>query len=173
DYRVWCGNYEDWYYRGRTIDALLEIINNPVWDNTIMNMDCAVYEVIELGNLPPRSSTPELKFAFVTGESLKQLEQSVAETWGESTYVEIQSGKVSPKISLYPAPANQNLTVQYPLDLPAEIEIFDINGRKVFQKEIAPKSRVIVDISIYPPGLLFFRITNSKEIFTGKIIHLK
>lgn len=172
DYRLWCGNYEDWYFYGRTRDAVNNIMNNPRWESSILNTDCAVYEVIEIGDLPPRASTGELRFAFVVGESLKQLEVSVASVWGETTNVKDLALPSFPDINIFPSPFNECFSVVYPFDKPARFELFDITGRLIYTFELQPRSKSSIDAIGFPSGVILYRLIIGEEIRTGKLIHI-
>ncbi len=60
-------------------------------------------------------------------------------------------------LKIYPNPANQNLTIEWEGGLYAEVEIFDLLGRKM-ESFIATGGRKYLDVSDYESGVYFVQI---------------
>ncbi len=73
-------------------------------------------------------------------------------------------------ISLYPNPFNNWITINLPAsNSKVELQIFDINGRLVFNKELTSSTN-LVELSNFNSGIYLARLTTNAKIITKKII---
>jgi|GEM_PF-2831082 len=168
------GNFRDWYHYGQSFARVLELMNSPSWDEGIQNTDCAVYEVISLGSLGVGDTTPTLKFAFVAGESLKQIEKSIYDAWGETTSVPVSGIQNPVPAHFFPNPFNDFIAIDYFWNEPGIIELYDIRGTKLAEFPVERgKREICIPGGRFPTGVIIYRICSANNIQTGRIVHLK
>lgn len=83
------------------------------------------------------------------------------------------SSKQLADIKAYPNPAKNFINVDVNENLKdAEISIYDVNGRVVWQKtKISDKVKLTVDVSAFSKGVYFLKaVENNKEIYKDKIL---
>jgi hypothetical protein len=105
--------------------------------------------------------------------------------------VSVDDSKTFPeasKLKVYPSPAISHVTIEFPKVLVVKsgqgkyqsskeyyqwksttMEAYDIQGRKVFEKEIPkPQQQLELDISGWQPGLYYFRLVYNKQTVCGQ-----
>ncbi|MEZ5197728.1 MAG: T9SS type A sorting domain-containing protein [Bacteroidales bacterium] len=76
----------------------------------------------------------------------------------------------NPDFLLYPDPAKNRLTISSSaIKSNAELSIFNLNGKKVFEKQIRNKETQI-DISSLPRGVYFVRLQNQNTVEVMKMV---
>lgn len=71
--------------------------------------------------------------------------------------------------NIYPNPVSDELTIQLDGSLERQVELFDISGRKVYERRIFSPN-LIVDTSILNDGLYLVKVTSGKTIETRKFV---
>jgi hypothetical protein len=76
----------------------------------------------------------------------------------------------SSRISIYPNPAHDNITIETSFALSqVQLSISNLNGQQLITSQITlPKTQI--DISNLPGGVYFVRLTNDKTVEVGKFI---
>jgi hypothetical protein len=73
------------------------------------------------------------------------------------------------RVSLYPNPASEYVTIRIAAPVTSQLTISNINGEELITRQITqPKTQL--DISSLPSGVYFVRLTSEKSVVTGKII---
>ena len=87
------------------------------------------------------------------------------------TTVGIEKQNKNSGISLYPNPANDQITIQRESDIPQNIQFLNITGQVITETTLAHK-QTQVNTGSYAPGIYFYRIMGEdKEILgTGKFV---
>lgn len=68
--------------------------------------------------------------------------------------------------AIYPNPANEQVTVSYHIDSPADMQIFDITGRQVETVTLTPySSQTTLPVSHYRPGVYICRLNGHSMKF--------
>ena len=75
------------------------------------------------------------------------------------------------QVSLYPNPANGQLTIETNVTSPQSVQVFDINGRPLWNKTISGTTRI--DVSTLPEGVYTVVIKSSARVITKKLIIVK
>ncbi len=71
----------------------------------------------------------------------------------------------------YPNPVQSNLVVKWNNTETAVMQILDIQGRVIYSKEILPgRVNENIDMTQMPTGIYLLKVTNSKGVFTTKIV---
>jgi len=79
-------------------------------------------------------------------------------------------------LSVYPNPASHQAILNYSAELPGNyrISIFNMNGQPVYSREIRHPSPGIyntsVDLSLFPGGIYFCRISDGKSTSVCKLV---
>ena len=76
----------------------------------------------------------------------------------------------SDKIHVYPTCATEQITIDFPEFVTAEISILNLYGCSVLSKSINGGNSTLVDVSGLPAGTYFCRISNGNTIVTKRII---
>ena len=72
-------------------------------------------------------------------------------------------------LSIYPNPVSDRITILLDESGPARVSIYDLNGKKVSERELRPtQGRLQVPVSFLKPGIYFLQITGEDQIYTGK-----
>jgi len=71
-------------------------------------------------------------------------------------------------LKIFPNPFNHSITIQLPIGFENDsfdVGLFDLNGRRIYQKSISSSNRVINidDLSVLQQGLYFIKITDKEE----------
>lgn len=87
------------------------------------------------------------------------------------TSIDNTSDESDSKVSVYPNPANENtmLTIKG-LYRPAEISIFDINGRILIQKTVNPTESSMIQLGSIAPGIYLLKVSDNRSIDQIKLI---
>ncbi|MBK9995148.1 MAG: T9SS type A sorting domain-containing protein [Saprospiraceae bacterium] len=139
------------------------IPNYVEWKSFSKNQDAADFIAIKLGELDGSTTTFANDHAVTrstsVGDLLKLANQSTA----------IQS------VNSYPNPFG-NEAIRFDLklinDAPIKIELFDINGKKIFaQEKFRSKGSQTIEIE-NPSNTAFvmYRISDGSKVFTGKLV---
>jgi len=70
---------------------------------------------------------------------------------------------------IYPNPASSEFTIQSSTSFPAQLEIYNQIGEKMYVK-IIDREPLSVNCEFFPAGIYFVKLISSKENFIGKII---
>jgi len=73
------------------------------------------------------------------------------------------------EINIYPNPSNDFIYINISNEDELQVEIFDINGKSLFNKNIFDKNKKI-DVSGFSKGVYILRIIDNNEIFHEKLI---
>ena len=71
-------------------------------------------------------------------------------------------------IKIYPNPANDYITVETDIFGTSKLELFDIQGSKVFSLDISGNKQI--SVSQLKTGLYFYRVTSNNKFYNGKLI---
>jgi len=72
-------------------------------------------------------------------------------------------------ISVYPNPASEYIVFEVTnISEPALVEIFDNQGKKVLQQKLSENKHI--SVGKLPKGLYMYKLNNSGNIYTGKVI---
>jgi hypothetical protein len=74
------------------------------------------------------------------------------------------------KINIYPNPFTNEITIEYPGTEPFTIEILNSVGQKVFENNVPTQNRFQVNLSAFPAGMYFVKVTSGKKVMVQKII---
>ena len=149
-------------------------------DNSLMtsasgltsNMDNASYQWFDCStNLPlttevSQSFSPAASGSYaveVTVGSCTELSSCV-----DFTFLDTDTFKLN-TIKIYPNPASSTLNIEHPFNEDITLELFSIEGKKIFEQVLAEK-RTKLNISQFPHGAYFARITQDKKVFSQKIV---
>jgi hypothetical protein len=80
-----------------------------------------------------------------------------------------QLGLFPNSYSLYPNPANSEITISPSCFLSTSVEILDLQGRIIFSERQTSK-KFIVDVSGFAKGIYLVKIQNDKESQLSKIL---
>jgi hypothetical protein len=77
-------------------------------------------------------------------------------------------------IKLFPNPCDGEFSIELSDAFKQEctLQITDLSGTIVFTQNYRNKSLLNIDISIYPKGIYVIKLTNSRETYTTKLIHV-
>jgi uncharacterized protein (TIGR02145 family) len=86
---------------------------------------------------------------------------------GGSTAVdEIDNDKL---LSIYPNPANNNITIRLENNLKADLSIYELEGKLMLQKQLN-QQETIIDIRDFPVGMYIVSVRSSQGIMQRRII---
>ena len=75
---------------------------------------------------------------------------------------------------VYPNPAKDEITIDYPLEVSASVEFYSSLGQQVVVENLEVGDIHVIDISKLPNGIYFYSIKqNDEAILTGKFSILK
>lgn len=72
-------------------------------------------------------------------------------------------------IKIYPNPAQQSFTIELPQHQNFNLLVYDVTGRKVYQRTNAT-GIIKVDCSSFTSGMYFIQAVNEKTVLSGKLI---
>ncbi len=136
------------------------------------NMDNASYQWVDCStNLPiiteiSQSFSPTASGIYaveVTVGSCTELSSCV-----DFTSLDADTFKLD-TIKIYPNPALSTLNIDHALNDDITFELFSIEGKKVLE-EVLTKKRTALNVSQFPQGAYFVRITQDKKVFSQKIV---
>ena len=136
------------------------------------NMDNASYQWVDCStNLPiiteiSQSFSPTASGIYaveVTVGSCAELSSCV-----DFTSLDADTFKLD-TIKIYPNPALSTLNIDHALNDDITFELFSIEGKKVLE-EVLTKKRTALNVSQFPQGAYFVRITQDKKVFSQKIV---
>ncbi len=96
-----------------------------------------------------------------------------AQTWGalnQGQVVRVEEEKNSVRVSVFPNPTTNQLTIDNGKLKIKDVEIYNMIGEKVFQSRFSNETtRVSVDVSQLPPGIYFYKIISTQgQIACGR-----
>lgn len=71
---------------------------------------------------------------------------------------------------VYPNPANKNITIKFPNNLPSTISMYTITGQQIFNNLNTQQSETQIDISYLKTGIYILKVINENGVFYKKII---
>jgi len=77
--------------------------------------------------------------------------------------------KNASEIVIYPIPVSQELFISGEMPM-LSVEIFDLTGRKLLEKEAENKTRIQINISKIPEGIWLIRVNQENKSHVKKII---
>jgi len=82
----------------------------------------------------------------------------------------VEDNSLEAQIKVYPNPSSQSIYIFHPVLNSFEIQIVDLNGKKVFEGEIRKEQPI--EVSNYPPGMYLLTVENkvTRQKNTYKII---
>ncbi|HKR04851.1 MAG TPA: SBBP repeat-containing protein [Bacteroidia bacterium] len=103
-------------------------------------------------------------YSFETANTMVQVNVVAALPTG------FEQNQVPPDISVYPNPAFNNLSIQNNSSQPIQFSFYNSLGERIISKSLTDKTS-FVDLSGYPGGIYFYKLTSDKTLVnTGKII---
>jgi len=81
----------------------------------------------------------------------------------------LDENSTSPQVNIYPQPASNYLTFEFPTDANYTIELIDMSG-KVIQTFVANSTTNRVDVSSIPSGQYVAKFVSEKDTFTQKVV---
>jgi hypothetical protein len=111
-------------------------------------------------------------WGFITSMPMIRLNVKNLSTSGICSPVGIEEANLNAEIQAYPNPTNGQFVIDLPLNGAIQsIAIYGIDGRIVVQKNTPNvNSNINFDLSDYPKGLYFIRMSSNKGVATKKII---
>jgi len=87
----------------------------------------------------------------------------------------ISESKIPSKknILMYPNPFNSSCLIEYNIDGNGKFEIFDIDGKIVYEKNIAGSGNINWNPTYESSGMYFFKIVTNGDVIERKSIYLK
>lgn len=157
-------------------DEILEAQNNITSTATVSNgIDVTYRGGNEVVMQPSFHAQPGSDFhAFIhkcdgPGNSFKRRPKGSGTTDQEDNNEESQA--IAPGVSLYPNPTNGLLRIQVPdEDLHANLELFDLNGRRLYAIENLDVNLVELDMSEYTPGIYLIVISTQSSRKAYKVV---
>jgi hypothetical protein len=73
------------------------------------------------------------------------------------------------KISLFPNPFTDKVTIEVPYSRNQKMDVFDVNGNMVFQSRNVETQ---VNLGFLAPGIYFLRFTTGNQNFVRRIVKL-
>jgi hypothetical protein len=115
--------------------------------------------------------TPTVTSTYtLTGGDVNNCENTSLLTQSVSACTGFQSQIAWNEIKIYPNPFNENFFVENSLADNLTIEIYDITGKRIFNKTIN-KEKQTINISTFSQGVYYVRVfLNDSEIFNKKVI---
>jgi poly(beta-D-mannuronate) lyase len=107
------------------------------------------------------------------GNSRKSVWTNITEVefYGESTSLSTDTFNEN-RISIYPIPANQKLSISSKLDI-KNINVFSLNGKLILSKETTTASaNITLDTSKISNGIYLIRFTNENGLNESKLINI-
>jgi hypothetical protein len=95
--------------------------------------------------------------------------QYVAE-YGISTLNVLPLSKNDCGIEVYPNPANNILTFEFPASGDATVKVMDITGRVMEQQTIHSNNHTTFDVKGYSPGVYIYQVVTGGKTQSGKVI---
>ena len=162
-------------------------VNLPKWDSTHAAMlgadtpdDYTVYDSIVIGGMPDSEAAsaffmPDipLKKLIIKYENLQDIYYTSYHFYIASESATGMYEKKMADVLIYPNPAVSVISLQSAVfsQQPATIEIFDINGRKLLEKQIsAARGEIKMDVSTLPAGIYCCKINSEKGLITKKLL---
>ncbi len=94
-----------------------------------------------------------------------QVDTSSGTSYGTTN---VEAKTISDGIEVYPNPAQDYITIDLGNNKIAEIKIYNILGKRIYQKKIINKTRI--NLSSYPRGFYLLKIKTEREKYSRKII---
>jgi len=99
-------------------------------------------------------------------------ESEISDLFHERGWTNIETSKQNEHIAVYPNPVTEYLNVKFSGNCSQiTFELFDLQGRKIYMKEISNGERV--DVKNLSGGLYFYNITTNEQKHSGKLIKNK
>ncbi len=74
----------------------------------------------------------------------------------------------------YPNPVNGGLMLHYKITVPGHVELFDLNGRKMFRSPVSSDvTRFKIDTELYPAGVYWIRMSAGEEKRIRRVVIVK
>lgn len=83
----------------------------------------------------------------------------------------MNAGLENTEVKIYPNPTSGQLQIEYALSFEKSIEVLNMNGQLIFAKESNQEISTL-DMTSYPKGAYFLRITSEKGVITKKVIKM-
>lgn len=93
-------------------------------------------------------------------------------TTGSPSTTNIKLGKNEPKITVYPNPANEWISIRYPDNLPvnSKVIIYTLDGKEVYDEPLPAKDQLIFVTSLKNGAYLVCILTDKQKIFQAQLI---
>jgi len=102
------------------------------------------------------------------------LNDSTLECFGELTDYQISPNGYNESytfnIKMYPNPATDNFTIELEKNISVTIQLFNINGKLLFEEQFENSYKQNIDISYLPKGLYFVKTTSDLNHIVTKLI---
>lgn len=81
-----------------------------------------------------------------------------------------QDINTSTQVNLFPNPASDLLQMQLNLSADTQVQIFDLQGKTLYQQRMAPKTNENIDVADWARGIYFVKVSSGQEVYFGKVI---
>jgi photosystem II stability/assembly factor-like uncharacterized protein len=155
---VWDDNGEDGLYVG--MDYGVYYIDNTFseWQPFVTNLPNVIINELEINQADGKI------YAGTYGRGL----------WSSTKYgfiIGIDDVLTTESVTVYPNPAQQEITISYPGAVDMDIRIFDVTGKLViYQPDVQFNQSHTLDISVLNDGIYFVRMNSGKGVVTKRII---
>jgi chitodextrinase len=148
------------------------------WDPAIDNVGVVIYYILINGSLVDSTSNANITLTGLEAGTRYSMNVGALDAEGNksrnSPPLVIQSlyldeYKNASEIVIYPIPASQELFISGEMPM-LSVEIFDLTGRKLLEKEAENKTRIQINISKIPEGIWLIRVNQENKSQVMKII---
>jgi len=166
------------HYQGYIRNSLVLTDSNGFIDTTKLNGEGCIFinDSIQTANvsciIPAQNDKYYMggTFNYYNGHPVQSIVRIFGSSWGNLGREE----KSVQSLSLYPNPAKNNLRVLLAENLQSgQIEVFNLNGQKLFSKEFKNQRDINLDVSALAPGTYILQATNGEEVFSEKFVIVK
>ena len=154
-------------------DGILNINGNTIWENKGLNFndgeDMTLQQIKSDGSLGGR---------FKTSDGWTIQNGKLPGLFGQAVNMPAHLGGVGIetitndelRITVFPNPANEQLTINNEQLIINNVEIFDVMGRPVVGSNLCVRPATTIDISHLPSGVYFVKIYTENGVVTQKVV---
>ncbi|MEL6843192.1 MAG: PKD domain-containing protein, partial [Bacteroidota bacterium] len=163
----WEGVRLDWLVAGELSgEYIIERSGNPQNFSPLHNRPSSNNRIYEYTDRNPLPGTNYYRLRYIDAE-------------GEMDFSPVRKVLYSPaaisQLQLYPNPVNrgQDIVIQISVedDIPKQLEVYDIHGRKLFeQKEVGPTTEIRLNSNTWPAGSYLVHLIQENSLKTAKLL---
>jgi hypothetical protein len=154
-------------------DLLIYKVNNTINPNPSLAFPGATASDFNIYTNGTISSTTSWRFLSLSGTDFIQFSTTKLKGGGTAFYsygtlsIENANG-INAGIAIYPNPANNQLYINISNAEDNTLELYSADGKMVTQQKLQ-NGMNILQVTHLATGMYFYRIMNSKEVYTGKL----